>query len=61
MVELILVDEETNETFANVELPQDLFETLVKASSKSGKTVEEIINEALKEEIERETKKKKST
>ena len=60
MVELILIDEESNEIFANVEIPEELFTLLVDASNKSGKTIEVIINEAIKEGIEREQKKNKS-
>jgi len=59
MVELVLIDEETDEVFTTVEIPQELFDKLVEASEKSKKTVEEIIKEAITEGIEKEKKAKK--
>ena len=59
MVELVLVDDKTDEIFTTVELEQGLFDALVKVAEKHNKTIEQIITEAITDGIKREEKKKK--
>jgi predicted transcriptional regulator len=59
MVELVLVDAKTDEIFTTVELEQELFDALVKIAEKDKKTLEQIVSEAILEEIEKEKKKSK--
>ena len=51
MVELVLIDDKTDEVFTTVELEQELFDGLVEVATKKKKSVEDIIKEAITDGI----------
>ena len=49
MVELVLIDDKTDEVFTTVELEQKIFDLLLKDAEKKGITIEDVILEAITE------------
>ena len=50
--ELVLVDDKTGEIFTTVELEDEIHDALLKLVDQTGKTMEDIILEAIKEGLE---------
>lgn len=51
MIELVLIDDTTDEVFTTVELEQEIFDLLLKDAEKKGITIEDVILEAITEGI----------
>ena len=52
MFELVLIDDKTDEIFTTVELEEEVHDALLKLVDQTGKTMEEIILEAITEGLE---------
>ena len=51
MVEIVFIDDTTDEVFTTVELEQDVFDLLLKDAEKKGITIEDVILEAITEGV----------